>query len=40
MEIVVFVLSLAVFAVVAYRFGVDSRELEVVRQRDIERWSK
>jgi hypothetical protein len=34
-EIAVFVLSLASLAVASYFAGVDSRELEVVRQPDV-----
>ena len=40
MEIAVFVLSLAFFAVASYFAGVDSRQLELVRQPDIQRWSR
>jgi hypothetical protein len=40
MEIVVFVLTLAALAVASNVGGVDSRELELVRQPDIERWTK
>jgi hypothetical protein len=40
MEIVVFVLALAILAAASTIFGVDSRQLEFVRQPDIARWSR
>jgi hypothetical protein len=39
-EIVVFVLALAVLAGTSTIFGVDTRQLEFVRQPDIARWSR
>jgi len=39
-EIAVFVLSLAFFAVASHFAGVDSRELELVREPDVQRWSR
>jgi hypothetical protein len=39
-EIVVFVLALAALAGASTIFGVDSRQLELVRQPDISRWSR
>jgi hypothetical protein len=39
-EIAVFVLSLGFFAVASYFAGVDSRELDLVRQPDIQRRSR
>jgi hypothetical protein len=39
-EIAVFVLSLAFLAVASDLAGVDSRELDLVRQPDIQRWSR
>jgi hypothetical protein len=39
-DIAVFVLSLAFLAVASYFAGVDSRELDLVRQPDIQRWSR
>ena len=40
MEIVVFVLALAVLAGASTIFGADTRQLEFVRQPDIARWSR
>ena len=40
MEIVVFVLALAALAGASTIFGVDSRQLEFVRQLDIARWTR
>lgn len=40
MEILVFVLSVAVLAIASQFGGVDSRDLEFVRQPDIQRWSR
>ena len=40
MEIIGFVITLATLAVASNIFGVDSRHLEVVRQPDVERWSR
>ena len=37
-EIAVFVLSMAFLAVASYVAGVDTRQLELVRQPDIQRW--
>jgi len=39
-EIAVFVLSMAFLAVASYVAGVDTRQLELVRQPDIQRWSR
>jgi hypothetical protein len=39
-EIAAFVLSLAFLAVASHFAGVDSRELDLVRQPDIQRWSR
>jgi hypothetical protein len=39
-EIAVFVLSLAFLAVASHFAGVDSRELELVREPDVQRWSR
>jgi hypothetical protein len=39
-EIVVFVLALTAIAGASTIFGVDSRQLEFVRQPDIARWSR
>jgi hypothetical protein len=39
-EIIGFVLVLAVLAGASIVFGVDSRQLEVVRQPDIARWTR
>ena len=40
MEIIVFVLSLALLATLSQFGGVDSRELEFARQPDIQRLSR
>jgi hypothetical protein len=39
-EIAVFVVGLAFLAVASYFAGVNSRELELVRRPDIQRWSR
>jgi hypothetical protein len=39
-EIVVFVLVLAALAAASNILGVDSRQLEVVREPDIARWTR
>jgi len=39
-EIVVFVIALAALAGASIRFGVDTRQLEFVRQPDIARWTR
>jgi hypothetical protein len=39
-EIAVFVLCLAFLAVASYFAGVDTRQLELVRQPDIQRWTR
>jgi hypothetical protein len=39
-EIAVFVLSLAFLAFAAHFAGVDNRELDLVRQPDVQRWSR
>ena len=40
MEIIGFALVLAALAVGSIIFGVDSRQLEIVRQPDITRWTR
>lgn len=40
MEIIAFVFTLAALAAASIIFGVDSRQLEFVRQPDIARWSR
>jgi hypothetical protein len=39
-EIAVFVLSLGFIAFASYFAGVDTRELDLVRQPDVQRWSR
>lgn len=40
MEIIIFLLALAALAGASTIFGVDSRQLEFVRQPDIARWTR
>jgi len=40
MEIIAFVFTLAALAGASLIFGVDTRQLELVRQPDIARWSR
>jgi hypothetical protein len=40
MEIIAFVFTLAALAGASIIFGVDSRQLELVRQLDITRWTR
>ena len=40
MEVIVFVIAVGILGVAANFFGADSRELCVVRQSEVERWSR
>jgi hypothetical protein len=39
-EIAVFVLTLAFLALASFFAGIDSREVEIVRRPDVQRWSR